>query len=77
MTTIPLNDPAASNDAARPRYACSTSTVFCPYAATAPHGCGLVALQVVRDAAGRELYRQVCTFCAEQAREGRGVIGGE
>jgi hypothetical protein len=68
MTTrpLPIVDHAAANDAAQPTYACGTSVVYCRYAATAPHGCGLVALQVVRDARGTELYRHACTFCPSQ-----------
>ena len=74
MTTrpLPIVDHAAANDAAQPTYACGTSVVYCRYAATAPHGCGLVAVQVVRDASGRELYRHACTFCPSQ---GMGALG--
>jgi len=49
----------------------STSTLtFCRHAATAPHGCGLVAVQVIRNAQGAPIGRYVCTFCPEQAHVG-------
>jgi hypothetical protein len=41
-------------------------TDICPDAATAPRGCGLVRVQIIRDARGQPIAKWVCTFCAEQ-----------
>jgi hypothetical protein len=41
-------------------------TDICPDASTAPRGCGLVRVQIIRDARGQPIAKWVCTFCAEQ-----------
>jgi hypothetical protein len=41
---------------------------ICPDALTAPRGCGLVRVQIIRDALGRQIGSWRCTFCAEQRR---------
>ncbi len=41
---------------------------ICPDALTAPRGCGLVRVQIIRDALGQPIGSWRCTFCAEQRR---------